>query len=176
MKSVERFRKESNFKTFLFGIARKVLADYLRKVGRRSAWIVSEADVDADADADVDAAPAVSYGMSPVALVVQKQEQRLLLEALRRIPMIHQIALELFYWENLKVTEIGEILGVPVGTAKTRLHDGKANLVEQLRKIARSSEVLRSTLDNLEKWVQRVRDQILPQPPGADVRRAGGAR
>jgi RNA polymerase sigma factor (sigma-70 family) len=170
MKSVERFRKQSSFKTFLFGIAKKVLADHLRKVSRRRVWLVSQADVDADADADVDAAPAVSYGLSPVALAVQKQEQRLLLEALRRIPLNYQIALELHYWEDLTASEIGEVLGVPVGTAKTRLRDGKAYLEEQLRKIASSSEVLRSTLDDLEKWARRVRAWIGPPPPGAAAR------
>jgi RNA polymerase sigma-70 factor, ECF subfamily len=172
LKAVERFRKQSTFKTFLLGIAKKVLADHLRKASRRRAWLGPPSDV----DVDVDETPAVSYGLSPIALAVQQQEQRLLLEGLRRISMIHQIALELHYWEDLTATEIGEVLGVPLGTAKTRLRDGKANLVEQLRKIAGSSEVLRSTLDDLEKWVQRVRGQLGPQPPGAAVRRAGGAR
>ena len=178
MKSVERFRKQSTFKTFLLGIAKKVLADHLRKVSRRRAWLVSQADVDADADADTDveAAPAVSYGLSPVALAVQKQEQRLLLEALRRIPLNYQIALELHYWEDLTAIEIGEVLGVPLGTAKTRLRDGKAYREEQLRKIASSSEVRRSTLDDLEKWARRVRAWIGPPPPGTTLRRAGGAR
>jgi RNA polymerase sigma-70 factor (ECF subfamily) len=154
-----RFRGHASFRTYLFGIARNVLADHLRRLGRRMARLSSETDVDET--------PAVAFGLSPVATLVQHEEQRLLLEALRRIPLLHQIALELYYWEELTAAEIGEVLGIPHGTAKTRLHDGRAYLEGQLRELARSPEALQSTLDDLDRWARRVRAQLVLAPsPG----------
>jgi RNA polymerase sigma factor (sigma-70 family) len=127
-----RMRGQAGFRTFLFAIAHHVLANHLRRRGRLNARLSSETDVDE--------APAVASGPSPVAAAVHHQEQRSLLEALRRIPLIHQVALELHYWEDLTAAEIGQELGVPIGTAKTRLRDGRAYLEEQLREGGRSPE------------------------------------
>ena len=165
LKSVARFRGESRFKTFLFGIAHNVLADYLRKLGRRMARLGSETDL------DVDEMTAVSLGPSPMTIVVQHEEQRLLLEALRRIPLKYQIALELYYWEGLTADEVGEVLGVPRNTAKTRLRDGRAYLAERLLELAHSTEALRSTLDDLDRWAGRMRDQLGPSRAEREARR-----
>lgn len=159
LRAATHFRGEARFKTFLFGIAHNVLADHFRRLGRRMARLGSEADVE-----DV---PAVDLEPSPIAAVAQHQEQRLLLEALRRIPWNHQVALELHYWEELTAAEVGQVLGVPLGTAKTRLRDGREHLEHQLRKLARSPEALQSTLDDLDRWAGRIRAQTVPPPdPG----------
>ena len=151
-----RFRGQARFRTYLFGIARNVLAEHVRRLARRNARLGSEVNLDET--------PAVSFGLSPVATVAQREEQRLLLEALRRIPLSYQIALELHYWEELTAAEIGLVLGVPLGTAKTRIYDGREHLEDQLRKLARSPEALRSTLDDLDRWARRIRDQTAPAP------------
>jgi RNA polymerase sigma-70 factor (ECF subfamily) len=168
LRGVPGFREQASFRTYLFAIARNALADHLRRRGRAAARAPQ------DEDADVDEVPAAAYGPSPIAAAVQHEEQRLLLEALRRIPLIHQIALELHYWEDLTTSEISEVLEIPLGTAKTRLFDGRLHLEEQLRQIARSSEVLQSTLDDLDQWVLRVRAQLSPLAgAGRLARRAG---
>jgi RNA polymerase sigma-70 factor (ECF subfamily) len=154
LRSVAGFRGQASFRTFLFAIAHHVLVDHLRWMGRRMAHLGSETEVDE--------LPAVCFGPSPVAVAVLHQEQRLLLEALRHIPLIHQIALELHYWEDLTAAELGEVLGVPLGTAKTRLRDGRVYLEQQLRRLASSPEELRSTVDNLDRWARRVRAQAAP--------------
>jgi RNA polymerase sigma-70 factor (ECF subfamily) len=167
--SAAHFRGQAHFRTYLFGIAHNVLANHLRRLARRNARLGPEADLDETS--------AGSFGLSPVAAAVQHQEQRLLLEALRRIPLLHQIALELHYWEELTAAEIGEVLGVPLGTAKTRLRDGRAYLEDQLRDLSSSPEALRSTLDDLDRWARRVRPQTAPEPDAAELpRRAGGTR
>jgi RNA polymerase sigma-70 factor (ECF subfamily) len=158
MTSADRFRGESRFRTFLFGIANHVLADYLRRLGRRMARLGSASDF----DVDLEELAADSLGPTPVTCAEHHEEQRLLLEALRSIPLMHQIALELYYWEELTAAEIGEVLGVPLGTAKTRLRDGRAYLEARLLELARSTEALRSTLDNLDKWAHRMRDALAP--------------
>jgi DNA-directed RNA polymerase specialized sigma24 family protein len=88
------------------------------------------------------------FKTSPIVTAVQHQEQQLLLEALRRIPKIHQVALELHLWKELTAAEIGIELGVPLGTAKTRIRDGRLNLIARLRELARSPEASRDPLDD----------------------------
>jgi RNA polymerase sigma-70 factor (ECF subfamily) len=124
-RSAVRFRGQARFRTYLYGIADHVLVNHLRRLGRSRARL--------DPEVDLEETPAVSSGPSPAATVVQHEEQRLLHEALQRIPPPHQAVLELHYWGDLSVAEIGEALKVPLGTAKTWLRNGRAYLEKQLR-------------------------------------------
>lgn len=142
-RSATHLRGPVNFRAYLLGIARHVLMDHLRQLGRRKARMISALDLEE--------MPVVSFDLSPVAIVVQQEEQRLLLEALRRIPLDHQIALKMHCWEQRTAAEISEVLGIPLGTAKTRLHAGRAHLKDQLRKTARSSEALAKHAGRLDR-------------------------
>lgn len=151
-KSAAQFRGQAQFRTFLWGIARNVLASYLRRQGRSRARLGWEADLEQ--------AQAVSFEPSPVATAARHEEQHLLLEALRRIPPPLQIVLGLHYWEDLSVAEIGVVLGVPLGTAKTRLRTGRAYLEDRLRDLAHSPEALPNYPGGLDAWARRMRAQI----------------
>ena len=146
----------------MFGIARNVLREHLRKVGRRRKR-------EADEELDLDALSVTAMGQSPVSVIFEKQEQRLLLEGLRLLPLFYQVTLELYYWEYLKPREIAEITEVPANTVRTRLRDGKILLGKKLAEIAKSEAILRSTMDNLDQWAARIREQIDAQKqPGSD--------
>lgn len=130
VENIDQFAARSSFRSYLFGIAHNVLRDHLRKSARRN--------IREGTPLDLDTISTAQLGPSPATAANQKEEQRILLEALRHIPVIHQIALELHYWENLTQQEIAEILGVPLGTAKTRLRDGQKYLRAQLTRLAES--------------------------------------
>jgi RNA polymerase sigma-70 factor (ECF subfamily) len=49
-------------------------------------------------------------------------------EALSQVDEAYRAALELFYLSNLSYREIGEALGIPIGTVMSRLSRGKAQL------------------------------------------------
>ena len=148
----DRFRGDSSFRTYLFMIARKRLYSYLRKAQR-----------------DNDAAPwgensVADLGLaSPSRLVAQHQEQRLLLRALRRLPIEMQVALELFYWEELTVTEIAAVLETPVGTVKSRLQRARTRLDATIAELADSEALLRSTMDNFSQWARELQGVLRPQ-------------
>ena len=157
----DRFRGEASFRTYVFMIARKRLYSYLRKAQRddgQAAW--GESSV-----ADLGLA-------SPSRAVARHQEQRLLLLALRRLPVEMQVALELFYWEELTVTEIAEVLETPVGTVKSRLQRARARLDTVIEELAGSEALLRSTMDNFALWAKELRGQLGPDrdddDPGDD--------
>lgn len=150
----DRFRGEASFRTYLFMIARKRLYSYLRKSQR-----------------DQDAAPwgersVADLGVpSPSRVLARQQEQRLLLMALRRLPVEMQVALELFYWEELTVTEIADVLETPVGTVKSRLQRARARLDGAIAELAGSEALLRSTMDDFSRWAKELREILGPPEP-----------
>lgn len=153
----DRFRGDSSFRTYLFMIARKRLYSYLRKAQR-----------------DGDPAPwgessVADLGMhSPSRVVARHQEQKLLLRALRRLPVEMQVALELFYWEELTVTEIAEVLETPVGTVKSRLQRARTRLDATIEELAESEALLRSTMDNFSRWAKELRGAVARREASGD--------
>jgi len=124
LESRDRYRGDASFRTFLFAVAHNVLRNHFRS-RRKDARVV---------DFSVDSA----FGLvpSPSAVVCQHRLGQQVLEALRRIPMQYQIALELHYWEDLSASELAAVEKIPIGTAKTRLKRGKELLIEALFALA----------------------------------------
>ncbi|MFT3764447.1 MAG: sigma-70 family RNA polymerase sigma factor [Minicystis sp.] len=149
----ERFRREAGFRTYLFGIAHNLLRKHYQR--RRA----DPGAIDFDEACVSDLAPSVST------LVRGKEEQRLLLAALRGIPIDCQEVLELHYWEQMGTSEIGEIVGVPEGTVKSRLQRGRRLLESKIRALASSGDLLQSTLDNLDRWAADLRERVRGDGP-----------
>ena len=145
----DRFRGDASFRTYLFMIARKKLYSYLRKGQRRA----DPLRFDSTSVADLGL-------VSPSRAVADRQEHQLLLQALRRLPVEMQVALELFYWEEMTVTEIAEVLETPVGTVKSRLQRARARLDTVIAELSQSEALLRSTVDNFELWAKQLQKQM----------------
>lgn len=146
LESASRFRGHSSVRTWLFAIARNLLRQHYD--GRRRH--TSEGDAEQLSVADFDA-PGAST------LMRGKAEQQLLLRALRRLPIETQVALELFYWEELTAAEIGEILGMPEGTTRSKLRKAKADLRDAITALAESPAERESTVGNLDGWAADLR-------------------
>ncbi len=143
----DKFRGRSSFRTYLFAIARYQLYAHFRKRGRA---------------ADFTTASVVDMGSSPSRVVARKEEQRVLLRALRSIPVDYQIALELTYWEELKGHELAEILDVPTNTIRSRVWRARRALRRALEQQRAPDAVRRSTMSNIDEWARSLRAQ-LPQ-------------
>lgn len=138
------FEGRSSFRTFLLGISRNVLRNYYRDKAKRQ-----HRELDDLAVADLDP--------SPSSLAAARQEQRLLLAALRCVPLDAQIILELYFWEDLSGAEIAEVLGVPENTARTRLRRARLRVGEALQRLSDTPALLDSTRDNLDSWARSLR-------------------
>ncbi len=121
MESSAKFRGDSSFRTFLFGVARNVLFDHYRD-RQRSQRV----------DPDFGLSSVFDLDPSPSQVVARRGEERLLLEALRRIPLELQVTVELFYWEGVSIRDLAQIQEVAIGTIKSRLHRARRLLVEQI--------------------------------------------
>ena len=133
------FAGRSSFRTFLFGIARNVLFEHLRRLRQNP--------VDFGVTSLQDLCTTAS------SLVARGQEGELLTHALRRIPVELQLVLELHYWEDIPTAEIAEIVDIPRGTVKSRLHRGRAAVAEELTALTGGRAVEPEAVD---EWARRV--------------------
>jgi len=155
LESRDRFRRDSSFRTYLFAIANNILRAHFR-ARRRESERFEWTEVSA-----CDLAP------GPSTLFREKREQQLLLESLRRIPLDYQVVLELYYWEELPGPAIAQIVDLPENTVRSRLRKGKQLLEKKMRSLARNTEELESTLEDLEQWARSIHASGDPQaaPP-----------
>jgi RNA polymerase sigma factor (sigma-70 family) len=143
-----RMRDGTSFQAYLFGVARNILLEHYR--GKRrdgDRFDVSERSVE-------------DLGPTPTTLLAQAQETRLLLQAMRKIPIESQMILELYFWENMTARDIGDVLEIPEGTARTRIRRAKQLLEAQLESLAASPALLHSTVSDLESWARHLRDDL----------------
>lgn len=148
LEKVGQLKNAASFRAFLFSIARFELLHYYRRKSRR------ETEFDADQVSVCDLDP------TPSRIIAKREEQRLLLEGLRRIPIDLQIALELTYWEKFTSAEVADLLSIPEGTVKSRIRRAREKLDEALAELADSDERLQSTMANLEGWAAELRDHV----------------
>ncbi|MBV1859951.1 MAG: sigma-70 family RNA polymerase sigma factor [Nannocystaceae bacterium] len=135
-----RWRRESSFRAYLFGIARKQLLRYLESPRR----------LDAMRNFDE-----VSGGIaSPSSIVARRDEQRMLLLALDALPVDLQIAVQLFYWEALNTTEIGEVLGISVSAVTTRLSRARRRIREHVVEMNRPSATRDLLVADIDTWTR----------------------
>jgi RNA polymerase sigma factor (sigma-70 family) len=139
-----RFRRESSFRAFLLGLARLELFAHYRRTHR-----------DERIDGGVTALR--DLGASPTAALVQREEQRVLLEAMCRIPLDLQIVLELFYWERLTSAELGVVLDIPAPTVRSRLRRAKAALVAEIPNVTSDPLVRGNLLTDFDAWASSLR-------------------
>ena len=84
---------------------------------------------------------------------------RLLLAALRHLPLELQLILELHYWEDLSTSEMAEVVGIPQGTVKSRLRRAREQLTAQIAAHDADPTLIQTTLQNLEGWARELREQ-----------------
>lgn len=151
----DRLDKIRTFKAYLLGIARYQLLRYLEEKGRGKRW----RDL---ADVSVDSVT------GPSKMMARREEQRVLFDALRRLPVDLQITLELFYWEQMPMLDIAAVTEVPEGTVKSRLFRGRKLLRERLLETRESPELIESTLNDLEGWARSLREQLVRPANSSD--------
>lgn len=138
--SLPRFEGRSTFRTYLFGIARNQYRMHRRaeaSSGHEAVTLPTRAEE------------------SPSHLVAVRQEQVILLLALRRIEPDYSLVLRKYYWEEKSVEQIAGELGIPVGTVKSRLARARGALKAQLARARLRDEVRREALLELSTWFTR---------------------
>ncbi len=149
LQNVEGFRGDASFRTYVFCAARSRLYNHYGAQDRRRALFE----------------PAVSscaeLGVEPSFARGTREDHLLLLQALRRIPIELQLALELYYFEKLPAPELAVVLELPEGTVRSRLRRGIEQLRERLAELGSGAAPLESTLSNLDDWAAEIQRSVL---------------
>ena len=124
-KSLEEFRGEAKFSTWLYRIAWTTAISTLRREKRHR----GHEDVTLREDLD-DPSPAFPDGFKSVALAEQKE---LIDRALQGMKPEERFVLTLFYLEERSLNEIADITGEEVGTIKVRLFRSRQRMAGRLQ-------------------------------------------
>jgi RNA polymerase sigma-70 factor (ECF subfamily) len=116
-RSLHGFRFQSAFSTWLYSIVKNTYLDALKsRAGRERALEepLTERDIAELRDSG-----------SAEERLLAKESRRTLLSALRRVPVAYRTVVALADVQGLGYDEIAGVLGVPVGTVKSRLKRGR---------------------------------------------------
>lgn len=134
-------------RAFALGIARRVLLEHLRALKRDRRF-----DPEVDSIADLE--------RGPVSLAVGKQELRLLLAGLRRLPLNLQILLEQHYFEGRSYVELAREAKCSPATIRTRARRARVLLEAEISKLEASGPLIASTIEHLDDWARDLRELL----------------
>lgn len=124
--SLERFESRARFYTWLFRIAVNLAISHCRRARRRPVPL----DDDDEAEAAPLSATVASREPGVVEVAVRREETRQVEQALAQLDEEHRAVLVLKDIEEMDYATIAEVLDVPVGTVKSRIHRGRLRLYE----------------------------------------------
>ena len=126
------------FRPWLYAIATHQAVDALRKAGRRPTVSLDQrlASPPGEGDAGSLLDMLVNDDAGPLSDLQDRERQEWVRESVQKLPDALRQTLILAYHQDLKYREIADILKIPVGTVKSRLHAALAKL-QQMAKAAK---------------------------------------
>ncbi|MBX3393891.1 MAG: sigma-70 family RNA polymerase sigma factor [Phycisphaerae bacterium] len=124
MQSLDRFAERSRFYTWVFRIAVNLVISDRRKSGRRTMYsLESRPDESEDGHGRDSRRANVKSGVSqPHDQMVAAEQREAVSSALMKIDEEHRTVLVLRDMEGLNYEEIADVLDIPTGTVKSRIH------------------------------------------------------
>lgn len=148
VRSRDRYRGDAPFRAYMFGVARHRLLHYLRSKGS------NRIDFESSQTSVADVNP------GPSSIMARKAEHRMLLEAIRRVPVDLQVAMELHYWEDMTTAELAVVLEIPQGTVKSRLRRGREALQAEMVRLNAYPDQRDSDAGGMETWIREIRSIV----------------
>jgi len=111
--NLRRYHLDKRFSTWIFTIAANLCRNRLRY--RRNHPVVEPPTH-------------LAGGTDPANIIAKEDRQKRVQDSLNSLPYAYRAPLVLRFYNDLSYREIGEILAIPEGTVKTRIHRAKAML------------------------------------------------
>jgi RNA polymerase sigma-70 factor (ECF subfamily) len=86
--------------------------------------------IEGEGDAALETLPCES--LNPLEMLERTERDALVRGAIERLTAANRIVLQLRDWEDMSYDEIADVLAVPVGTVRSRLHNARAKLAQEL--------------------------------------------
>jgi RNA polymerase sigma-70 factor (ECF subfamily) len=114
---------------WLYAIATNQAIDALRRQGRHPTLSLEQPE-GADPEQATWLTGLEANGPGPLDLLATEERRERIRASVERLPDLLRPVLLLAYYQGLKYREIADILGIPVGTVKSRLHAAISRLQE----------------------------------------------
>ena len=139
------FQKGTSFKSWFYRI---IVNQFYTSTRRRKDRTTTSLDSLSDATDIFLFARSAEAGLiapdaDPAANVVSRMAEDDVARALAALPAEFRTVATLYFIDDLSYQEIAEILGVPIGTVRSRLHRGRHMLQKQLWKVAEELGIVR---------------------------------
>ena len=119
---------------WLFTIAANLARDWLRREGRQRTLSLDNRPAGADCEGASFSDLLPADGETPLAALEREEQRQRVREAVDALPEHLRSVLVLAYYQHCKYREIAEILQIPVGTVKSRLHAAVAGILAHWRR------------------------------------------
>src|SRR5690606_3246457 len=126
--NIHSFNQKRKFSTWLYRIATNLCIDRIRK--KKPDYFL-DAEV-AGTDGLTMYSQIAAEGKSPDSEVETLELQEIVQREILRLPDKYRVVIILRYIDDLSLNEISEVLDMPLGTVKTRIHRGREALRKQL--------------------------------------------
>lgn len=124
-KAIGNFRSEASFSTWLFRILYNAYLDLQRRDRNRKHLSLDETIEGDDGEMRRQYA---DESAGPQELAETEERKAILLRAIRQLPEYQQTMILLFHTEGKSYEEIAEIVGLPLGTVKSRMNRARLSL------------------------------------------------
>ncbi|MDR7072973.1 sigma-70 family RNA polymerase sigma factor [Fictibacillus barbaricus] len=119
----EGFRNESSVKTWVYAITVNLCKDYLRSGWKKYIHVIDRFGKSKQ-----------SSNLTPELTIVQKSEHEALADEVLKLPLKYREVILLYYFKELSVQEISEVLYKKEPTIRTLLQRGREMLKRKLEK------------------------------------------
>jgi len=136
-RSIDSFREESAFYTWLYRITANTAKNYLVSKGRRKESSISEMSISENEDIFE-----LPTNDSPEQILMAQSLKDTIYDALSGLPEDTRTALSLREFEGFNYEEIAEIMNCPVGTVRSRIFRGREALEDLISPITDKFKVI----------------------------------
>lgn len=120
---LDSFEQRSSYKTWLYKITANKARDYLRKSFFKRNFITDSISFLLKPDIS-----------TPELDLINKSENRQIANMVLELPLIYREIIILYFYENMKLTEISSLLDINISTVKSRISRGKKLLKSKLER------------------------------------------
>jgi len=131
-RNIGGFKGEAALKTWIFRIALSEILNRLRWWKRRRRFATMSLDEQPNGNGTISAYAVASASPTPEEVLQSKEEEGAIQEALGKLSKDHRSIIVLRDIEGFSYNEIADVLGVSVGTVKSRLARARGDLKKSL--------------------------------------------
>ncbi len=135
--SAKGYRSDGHFSTWLYRIAINCSINELRKRKRRQTIPLNMPE---SGEGQTVQSELLDDSPGPEEVIQQNELSEHIRDALRCLPDEQRVVIVLRHYECLKFQQIASILNCPLGTVKSRMHNGLEQLRSKLKRYCREGE------------------------------------